>query len=225
MPVPTLLAALTALVGAVACTEDEPAAAPDTGCASTVHDASFAVEVDAQIALLDQAMVRCPSLGALVSEMERYPRIVGYDIPAFVELRCRKTTDAAVAGSAACLTFAGPATTIADPDDELVFVGETLDGRVVEIRPDADTKFVDGVPEVVQRTVDIAIEAGCDGVYAQRDQWAARADEPGFGDEASVYAVHAQNVANYIGCDARPLAGTTATTAPAPTQAPTTTTA
>ena len=84
---------------------------------------------------------------------------------------------------------------------ELVFVGETLDGRRIEIRPDADTVFVGDVPQVVQQTVDIAVEAGCDGVIAQRDLWASRVNDPVIGDEASVYAHHAQNVANYIGCD------------------------
>ncbi|HEX6658535.1 MAG TPA: hypothetical protein VF065_10665, partial [Ilumatobacter sp.] len=87
----------------------------------------------------------------------------------------------------------------------LVFVGETLDGRRIEIRPDADTVFVGDVPQVVQQTVDIAIEAGCDGVIAQRDLWASRANDAVIGDEASVYAHHAQNVANYIGCESPPL--------------------
>jgi tagatose-1,6-bisphosphate aldolase len=65
--------------------------------------------------------------------------------------------------------------------------------------------FVGDVPQVVQQTVDIAIEAGCEGVIAQRDLWAARAIDPAMGDEASVYAHHAQNVANYIGCVSPPL--------------------
>ncbi len=46
---------------------------------------------------------------------------------------------------------------------------------------------------------------GCEGVIAQRDMWAARAADPAIGDEASVYAHHAQNVANYIGCEAAPI--------------------
>jgi hypothetical protein len=208
---PTKLVVLVALTVA-GCTDDGDTAtvsAPDAGCEATVRDASFAAEVDEQVALLDLALARCPSFARLVGEMGRYPGIVGYEVPTFVELRCEAASDPAVTGGAACASFRSTVTTIAS-GDELVFVGETLDGRVVEVRPDADTVFVNGVPEVVQRTVDIANEAGCDGVYAQRDEWAARADEPGIGDEASVYAVHAETVARYIGCEDRPLPTTAA---------------
>jgi hypothetical protein len=219
---PTTLIVIAALAAA-GCTEDgdtTTASAPDTGCEATVRDASFAAEVDEQVALLDLALERCPSFGRLVGEMARYPGIVGYDVATFVELRCEAASDPAVIGGAACASFRSTVTTIAS-SDELVFVGETLDGRVVEVRPDADTVFVNGVPEVVQRTVDIANEAGCDGVYAQRDEWAARADEPGIGDEASVYAVHAETVARYIGCEDRPLPTTAAdATAATSTTAP-----
>jgi hypothetical protein len=88
---------------------------------------------------------------------------------------------------------------------EIVYVGSTLDGRTVELRPDADTVFIGDTPQVVQQTVDIAVESGCVGVLAQRDHWAALVADPDIGDEASVYAQHAQNVANYIGCDSPPI--------------------
>ena len=61
------------------------------------------------------------------------------------------------------------------------------------------------VPAVIQQTVDIAFESGCEGVIAQRDLWAARIDDSPAGDIASVYAQHAQNVANFIQCDTEPL--------------------
>jgi hypothetical protein len=38
-------------------------------------------------------------------------------------------------------------------------------------------------------------------VLAQRDLWAQRVDDALIGDEASVFAQHAQNVAAYIQCD------------------------
>ena len=88
-----------------------------------------------------------------------------------------------------------------------MFVGDTLDGRQVEIRPSESTRFDGDVPAVVQQTVDIAIESGCEGVIAQRDLWASRVDDPVIGDEASVYAQHAQNVADYIQCDVPPIGG------------------
>jgi len=87
---------------------------------------------------------------------------------------------------------------------ELVFVGDTLDGRQVEIRPSATIQFFGDVPAIVQQTVDIALESGCEGVIAQRDLWASRVADPLFGDEASVYAQHAQNVAVYIQCETAP---------------------
>ncbi len=192
------LVSLTALV-AVGCTQqDDPVV--DGGCAATVREASFATEVEQQIALLDMALVRCRSYPRLLDEMREYPGIVGYELATFVELRCAATDDEAVRRAPACAAFTPSGTTVVTQPDDLVFVGETLDGRPIEVRPDDDTTFVGEYPEVVQRTVDIANEAGCDAVLEQRDLWAARAAEPGFGDEASVYANHAQNVALFIGC-------------------------
>jgi hypothetical protein len=88
---------------------------------------------------------------------------------------------------------------------ELIFVGDTLDGRPIEIRPGPGIEFVGEVPAVIQQTVDIAVESGCDGVIAQRDLWAGQITDSAAGDIASVYAQHAQNVANFIGCDTEPL--------------------
>ena len=199
----TLLACV-AVTGSAACTaDDEPAAA--TGCAATVREASLAVEVEQQIALLDLAFSRCVSAASLTAELDRYPGIVGYSAPTFVEIRCGATADETLLASAVCRSIAAPVTTVAAVTVDVVFVAETLDGRRIEIRPDADTPFVGEVPEAVQRTVDIAIEAGCPGVIAQRDLWAARVTDPVLGDEASAYANHAQNVANYIGCVFEPI--------------------
>ena len=185
------------------CSPDEETT--ESGCATTVHDASLAVEVTDQVRLLDMAMVRCRSVQELTAEMGKYPGIVGYDLNTFVELRCSRVADESVRTSPACLSVTATTAVPTAPPVELVFVGETLDGRRIEIRPDADTVFVGDAPQVVQQTVDIAIEAGCDGVIAQRDLWASRVNDPVIGDEASVYAHHAQNVANYIGCESPPL--------------------
>ncbi len=202
---PALVAAL-ALVAAVAggCgDDDDPLAAPT--CSASVREASLAVEVDEQIQLLDLAFSRCPSSELLTAEMSRYPGIVGYSVPTFISLRCTTTSDDAVRTSPVCASIAAPATTPAPASADVVFVAATLDGRQIEIRPDADTAFVGATPEAVQRTVDIAIEAGCDGVIAQRDQWAALVADPVLGDEASAYAKHAENVAVYIGCVFEPI--------------------
>lgn len=177
----------------------------ESGCASTVHEASVAVEVADQVRMLDMAMVRCRSLQELAVEMGKYPGIVGYDIDTFVQLRCSKVSDESVRSSPACLSFTATTPPPSTVPAELVFVGETLDGRRIEIRPDADTVFVGDTPQVVKQTVDIAVESGCEGVIAQRDLWASRINDPVIGDKASVYAHHAQNVANYIGCESPPI--------------------
>lgn len=195
------IATLALLLTVCACSPDD-GQETTTGCAATVRDASFATEVAEQVALLDDALVRCGSLGELAAEMGRYPGIIGYEIDTFVELRCTKSTDDAVRRSPSCTALVAPPSTPPPTATELVFVGETLDGRRVEIRPDADTQFAGDVPATVQQTVDIAVEAGCEGVLAQRDLWAQQAAQltGDAADEASVYAQHAQRVADYIGC-------------------------
>ena len=195
-------AAVIALTAGACSPEDETTT---SGCASTVHDASMAVEVSDQVRLLDMAMVRCRSLQELTAEMGKYPGIVGYDLNTFVELRCSRVSDESVRASPACLSLTATTPPPSTVPTELVFVGETLDGRRIEIRPDADTVFVGEVPQVVQQTVDIAVESGCEGVISQRDLWAARVNDPAIGEEASVYAHHAQNVADYIGCESPPI--------------------
>src|SRR5215510_14327785 len=104
--------AVVAVLALTACSPDEEVA--QTGCASTVHEASLAAEVSDQIRLLDLAMVRCASLSELSGEMSRYPGITGYDVPTFVQLRCTKVSDEAVLNSPACAsvtaTTAAPVT-------------------------------------------------------------------------------------------------------------------
>lgn len=176
-----------------------------TGCAAIVAEASLAREVDDQVTLLDSAIVACSSYVALTTELDRYPGITGYSTETFVSLRCINAVDDSVRRAATCTAFAVPTTTMSTPTEvELVFVGEALDGRTVEIRPDGNTQFVGDVPAVIQQTVDIAFESGCEGVTAQRDLWAAQVADPTIGDQASVYAKHAENVLIYIGCPATP---------------------
>ena len=75
-----------------------------------------------------------------------------------------------------------------------------MDGREVTIGPD-DTEFVDGKPVAIVAIVDIAAEDGCVGVEAERVRWLAEANDPLTGDEASIYAQHAENVLAFIGCE------------------------
>ncbi len=174
-----------------------------TGCAATVETASLESEPSDQVRLLDTAMIICGSYDAFTRELRRYEGSIGYDPVRYVERRCANVDDEAVRTAPTCAAVITPTTTAPSTTVvELLFVGDTVDGRPIEIRPGPGIEFVGEVPAVIQQTVDIAIESGCDGVIAQRDLWVSRIDDSAAGDIASVYARHAQNVANFIQCDA-----------------------
>jgi hypothetical protein len=175
----------------------------DTGCATVVADAADSIEPAEQLDLLDTALLTCRSFTEFRAEMGRHPGIIGYDTATFVELRCTRIDDEATRTSPTCTAIVVPTTTAPSTTvPSIVFVGDTLDGRQIEITPADGVEFVGDVPTVVQQTVDIAFESGCEGVIAQRDLWISRIDDTPAGDIASLYAQHAQNVANFIGCPA-----------------------
>jgi hypothetical protein len=177
-----------------------------TGCAATVSAAADAVEIDEQKRLLDEALLQCRSVPDLAGELDRHPGLIGFSPEAFVEIRCNRIDDPATRRGPTCASVVAPSTTVPPTTlVDLVFVGETFDGRRIEIRPSATTRFVDEVPEIIQQTVDIAVESDCEGLIEQRDRWFSQIDASADGDVASVYAFHAQNVAAYIGCDVPPL--------------------
>lgn len=194
------MALSTTVIGVTGCSL--PDEETTTGCAATVAAAADAVEIDAQKRLLDDALLQCRSVDALVGELERHPGLIGFSPQAFVEIRCSRIDDPATRRGPTCAAVVAPSTT-SPPTTvlDLVFVGDTLDDRRIEIRPSSTTQFVGEVPAVIQQTVDIAVEGDCDAIIEQRDRWFARTDDPTVGDEASVYARHAQNVALYIGCE------------------------
>ena len=196
------LAAIVAVTGA--CRPDDETA--EDGCASLVADATAESEPDAQVRLLDQAMIVCGSYSSFTAQLDRYPSSIGYDTAAYVTRRC-ENADEAVRTGPTCSSIVAPTTTVTQATAvvDLLFVGDTVDGRPIEIRPSDGIEFVGDVPAVVQQTVDIAFEAGCDGVIAQRDLWAAQIDDSAAGDIASVYAQHAQNVADFIQCETEPI--------------------
>lgn len=219
MPTARPLRAVTSTVGTVAvaiglvplvvaCTPDDEVAERPAGCSASVEAAAAATEPDQQVTMLDAALVTCASYATFRSEIGEYPGIIGYDFDTYLRLRCERSDDARLRNTPACDVVIAPPTTppvVTVPD--LVFVGETLDGRQVEITPSNLVEFDGDVPAVVQQTVDIAVESGCEGVIEQRDLWASRADDPTIGDFASVYAQHAQNVAIYIQCETPPIPG------------------
>jgi hypothetical protein len=216
-----VLAAAVVLPLAVACTPGDEGADVPTGCASTVRAASRAAEPDEQVDLLDTALLACSSYDTFREQVDRYPGIIGYDVDTFLELRCVRADDDRIRTTAACSAVVAPPTTPPPATvAELVFVGDTVDGRRVEIRPTAEIRFDGDVPAAVQQTVDIAVEDGCLGVLEQRNRWLDQIDDPTIGDAASVFAQHAQNVAAYIRCDPPPIDPSTPTPSPTPTSAP-----
>ena len=209
------LAAALVLPLAVACTPDDETADVPTGCGSTVRAASRAAEPDEQVELLDAALLACSSYDTFRDQVGRYPGIIGYDLDTFLELRCVRADDERIRTTAACTAVVGPPTTPPPATvAELLFVGDTIDGRRIEIRPTAQIQFEGEVPAAVQQTVDIAVEDGCLGVLEQRNRWLDQIDDPTIGDAASVFAQHAQNVAVYIRCDPPPIEVVVPTTAP-----------
>jgi hypothetical protein len=99
------------------------------------------------------------------------------------------------------LTGAVTATAVDDGADALSFIGRNLNGDEVTIVPDADTPFIDGRPEAIVVMVDTAFADGCSGLADEVGYWSALIDDPGIGPEASVYAQHALDLSNFIGCD------------------------
>jgi len=221
------LVAVAAPAALAACTRGDTTARGVT-CAQAVHTAAAATDVDDQIRLLDAAFLRCPTYESYLVELAEYPGAIGYSPERYIDLRCRAVTEPRLRNSPTCRTASPPTTLSAAVADEAVYAAATLDGRVVELRESDGVQFSGDVPTVVQQTVDIANQSGCDGVLAQRDEWLQRATGDGSdaADIASVYAQHAINVALWIGCEgAQP--GTSApasTPGSAPTSAPATST-
>lgn len=210
----TALVVLAALGGLTACDADEPVAAGLT-CADAIHAAALATDTDEQVRGLDAALLRCPTYERYVLELAKYPGAIGYSPERYVQVRCAALTETRLRHSPACLTASPPTTAAPASDDEPVYAAATLDGRVIELRPSDGVQFIGDVPAVVQQTVDIATQSGCDAVLAQRDEWLARVTgDDAASDAASVYAQHAINVALWIGCDGAQPAPPTSAPAP-----------
>lgn len=204
-PVVATVVAVVALAG-VGC-EAEEAEEPRSGCAGLVADAVAAVETEDQVRLLDAALTVCPSYDGFAAQLIAAPGLIGFDTRTFVTMRCNVRTPVERARTAACDMIPAPSTTmqVRTTEPELVFVGVTLDGRRIEIRPSDDIDFVGERPSAVKLNADIAVEAGCEGVLEQRSVWTIQASDQTLSDEerdiASAFARHAWVVAAFTGCE------------------------
>lgn len=204
-------AAATLALGAqgAACSPAEDST--QVSCRDAVGRAAAASEPDDELRLLDQGLAVCDSYEGFASELAKYPGVIGYSVETFIERRCRAVIPDDVLAAPTCLTANPPTTPPTTVVEELLFVGATLDGRLIEIRPTPETPFIDDVPTEIQRTVDITLTDGCEGLRSQRDLWVAAVDGSPEGDIASVFAQHAQNVAMFTGCDIGTFQATVAT--------------
>jgi len=224
-PVVGLVVGCAALMAGCAADDAGPITADP--CARRIAEAADAIEVDDQVRLLDEAMYLCRSIGEFTAGVAGHPGIMAVEPVVFLARRCVRSDIAAVRESPICDDSAvaallepdtaglaaGATPAVADVDP--VYLGETLDGRTVEIVPDADTPFVDGRPQVIVRMVDLAFADGCDGLVDELEYWTTRAGDGEIGDEASVYARHAVSLMEFIGCEEMP-ATTPATTVDPP---------
>lgn len=185
---------LAAVVPLAGCGDDDEA--ESATCAAIVSDAAFEAEVRHQIRGLDRAIETCGSYEELTAEMENYPYLVGYPTDAFLERRCDDVDE--LAASEVCRA-ATPEVSVAEQGPP-PYTGKTLTGEIITVTAD-EVPFVGDVPEVVQRTVAVATEVGCVGVLGIRDDHATYAsDDSRAGKIQSMFAQHAQNVADYVGC-------------------------
>ena len=184
-----------------ACGTDPEEASGGDPCVRTMERASRAAEISDQIELLDSALLSCRSFTAYDAQLGRYPGIVAYDGMAYVISRCEAlAADDVVSASSVCTDVYFPTSDTLGAVPEVEYVGQTMDGREVTIGPD-DTEFVDGKPTAIVAIVDIATEDGCPGVEDERTRWLAQTNDPVIGDQASVYARHAENVLAFIACE------------------------
>ncbi|MEX2627244.1 MAG: hypothetical protein WD225_10210 [Ilumatobacteraceae bacterium] len=198
------VALLAAIIGALgACTSDGgDDVAPTDPCRATIDEAGAAAEIADQIDLLDQALVVCATPEVFSANVERYPTLLGWDVSTYLSNRCRSADVDAVRRSRICTSEnVAPTTNPSTDVPDVVYVGTTLDGREVEIRPRPGRPFEDGRPEIVDDMADIAERLGCDGVESEYERWVEQIDDPQVGDEASVYAQHALDVLAFVQCD------------------------
>lgn len=197
-----VVAGAIAITAAAACTGDDGGTAvPTDPCRAAIDEASAEAELRDQIALLDRALVVCASVETFTVNVERHPTLLGWDVDTYLSRRCA-TADETVQRSRVCTSDdVTPSTEPRIAAPEIVYVGRTLDGREVEIRPRPGRPFDDGVPRPIEEMTAIAERLGCDGVESEYQRWFEQVDDPVIGDEASVYAQHALNVLAFIGCE------------------------
>lgn len=209
-----MMAAMSISTVGLASCASEPQAETVT-CHDIVREAAFEIDVEDEIRGLDDAILQCGSYDEFYAEMTSYDRIVGYSVDEFIERRCRDESDRL--GDSGVCTVAVPPTTAPELSKDLSYSGETLDGEVITVTP-AEVPFDGELPATIAKTVKAA-EQGCVNVLGARNDYAFYANDTREGKIYSMYAQHAQNVADFLGCISEPLVRPTVPPAvPATTQ-------
>ena len=189
-----------------------PAAEPveTDPCIRRVALAAGSIDIDEQVNLLDEAISICSDLNAFATALDAHPGTIGVKPAVFAARRCTRSELAAVATAPICddaavvLLSGAESGSILDTDASAMpnsYVGTNLDGEQVSIEPDADTEFVDDRPLAISRMVDLAFSDGCAGLRDEHAYWLGLVSDPGIGGEASVYARHALDLLDFIGCE------------------------
>jgi hypothetical protein len=193
-------AVLAAALTLGACAQEQGAVIRPDPCRDAIDRAAVAREIPQQIALFDSALVICRDVEAFTDGLRLHPGAIAVAPATFIQRRCENPPDATVARSLICQSVVPTVTSTPGDNDVQVYIGRTLDGRSVELRSD-QVRFTDGRPAGIIEVVDVSTRQGCEGLVGLYNQWIPMVGLEDRGDELSVYAQHAVNLMQSLGCD------------------------
>lgn len=200
------LALVAAVTLGLGCAPAPTAVIRPDPCRDVIDRAAVAREVPQQIRLLDSALLICRDADAFTDALSLHPGAIAVAASTFIQRRCEDPPDATVALSSICQEVApvDAAGQDQDPaDDVKVYIGRTLDGRSVELRS-TSVRFSEGRPAGIVEVVEVGTRQGCEGLLNLYTGWVPLLEDPGRGDELSVYAQHAVNLMQSLDCEPPP---------------------
>ncbi len=199
-----------ALAAIVSCSAPVAEPTETDPCSRRVGIAAAAIDIDDQVGLLDEAISICSDLESFALALDSHPGTIGVEPVVFAARRCSRSNLTSIRAAPICqdpavaLLIGGGSSdsesTLNPAGEGLAYTGTNLADAQVTILPDADTPFEGERPVAIVRMVDLAFSDGCAGLEAEFDYWSTLVDDPGIGEEASVYARHALDLQAFIGC-------------------------